>query len=168
MACAVLALYRRQRFSVATVALLSYIDGHVHVTQFKGRCAMPTNSPLAACCLPALPFLTDDFTARAAFQVEVREQGVWVEITQSLQDIPEAVEISWPGDRFDTRWLVWRNSAGVWIDEYDTNDRSGPLPTMALALEVTGRIMATERPQVRQVAPSQARAGRLMRVNARD
>ncbi len=96
---------------------------------------------LAAYCSPSLPLGPEDIAAGQHFQAQTQRLGVWVEVAGDNKDV---LEISWPHDPGDIRWVVWRNAAGCWLDEFDTQNRHGPLPTMAAALALADEILRTE------------------------
>lgn len=95
-------------------------------------------------CLPALPFTPADFAAADAAHRSMRAQGVRLGVSGDHPSLPDAGEIYWPG-RADVRWLVWRNAAGVWLDELDSQALHGPVATMAEALATAAGIMDAER-----------------------
>jgi hypothetical protein len=72
-----------------------------------------------------LPFSDIDRAAVERAQVTLR--GRLVRVTQSTDypSVPNVAEISWPGSD-QVRWLVWRDADGVWLDELDTQNLTGP------------------------------------------
>lgn len=104
----------------------------------------PNPSLLAASCLPALPFTPEDFAASDILQHLFVDRGISVSTTPNYPGLPHAVEISWPNDASDPRWLIWQNAAGVWLDEFDSHERNGPLMSIAEALKMAWRIMERE------------------------
>ena len=93
--------------------------------------------------LPALPFTPADFAAADTTHRLMRTQGVRLAIAGDHEAFPAVVEVTTPSDP-DTRWMLYRNAAGVWVDELNL-DLNGPWATMAEALAFVTDVLETER-----------------------
>jgi hypothetical protein len=107
--------------------------------------AAPAKSPFGQSISP-LPFTMADHGALLAFRRRLRRKAVWVVVTPTHSELPEAVEVYRPfevPERAIASWTLWRSAAGVWL--YDKV--AGPLgepTTMDEALEIVEAILKTE------------------------
>lgn len=107
-----------------------------------------------AALLPAVAFTLADMADLATASRHLRDHhAVRVAQSSDYPSLPDAAEIYWPvcgGRGDDVRWLVWRNPAGVWLDELESQMLHGPLEMVGGAMALAGDILAGER--ARQVA----------------
>src|SRR6202034_4334223 len=90
------------------------------------------------------PFTSADRTALAAAVRQLRDQHtVCSLVATEYPTLPDAWQISWP-DTDEVRWLVCRNSAGLWLEELGW-EIYGPFPTMAAALAKVTDTLDAER-----------------------
>ncbi len=109
---------------------------------------MPNTKPetVSPALLPATPLTLEDFAAVQAWQSLVRGQGVRVTISSDYPYLPDAGEVSRPWSD-EVRWLVWRNVAGVWLEDLEGQDLHGP-GTVAEALATVERAIKAEKDEM--------------------
>ena len=109
---------------------------------------MPNTKPqtVSPALFPATLLTLEDFAAVQTWQSLVRGQGVRVTISGDYPSLPDAGEVSWPWSD-EVRWLVWRNVAGVWLEDLESQDLHGP-GTVAEALTTVERAIEAERDQM--------------------
>lgn len=94
-----------------------------------------------------LPFTETDFQSAGPGYQRLRSHCARVRIASDYEAIHEAGEICWPY-RQDVRWMVWRDTAGVWLDEPDTQKLLGPVATLGEALSAAADIVDAERQEL--------------------
>jgi hypothetical protein len=105
----------------------------------------PAASPFGKSISP-LAFTMADHDVLVAFRRKLRRKAIWVVVTPSHAELPEAVEIYRPyevPERALPSWTLWRSAAGVWLYDRDTGPLGEPT-SLGEAIEIVEAILKTE------------------------
>jgi hypothetical protein len=108
-----------------------------------------------ASTLPALSFTFDDLATAASWHRRFRSIAVPLRISAGHANYEEMLEVGepWPSPRHDgARWLVWRDAAGVWLDDTADSQRHRAR-NLGGALRLIWKTIAAERRDAIEAIP---------------